>query len=54
MKPGDIVRIRMTRYNDTLAVVMALCSYGTVNVLLAGGRLRTFDQDVLEVISEAG
>lgn len=56
MKKGDLVRIRMTngRYNDTLAVVMALCSYGTVNVLLAGGGLRTFDEDVLEVISEAG
>jgi len=54
MKPGDLVRIRMTRYNDTLAVVMALCSFGTVTVLLAGGGLRTFDEDVLEVISEAG
>ena len=43
------------RYNDTLAVVIGPpCSYGTVNVLLAGGGLRTFDEDVLEVISEAG
>jgi hypothetical protein len=57
MKKGDLVRIRMTngRYNDTLAVVIGPpCSYGTVNVLLAGGGLRTFDEDVLEVISEAG
>jgi hypothetical protein len=53
MKPGDLVRIRMTNsgHNDNLAVVIALCSFGTVTVLLAGGGLRTYDEDVLEVIS---
>jgi hypothetical protein len=56
MKPGDLVRIRMTngRYNDTLAVVTSPpCSYKTVIVLLAGGGLQTYHKDDLEVISAA-
>jgi hypothetical protein len=56
MKKGDLVRIRMATGGDggTLAVVIGPpCSYGTVIVLLADGGLRTYDRDVLEVISAA-
>jgi hypothetical protein len=53
VRPGDLVRPRVSGWSDQVGIVIGVGYFGSVSVRLMNGKIMTYNRSSLEVLSES-